>query len=102
MNTPSREPLDVRSIPPVARHATIFGILERLPPGEVFSIINDHDPAPLRRQMEARYPDVYSWTYIVQGPHVWQVQIARIEADAQVHADDCGSHDEGNSCTCGH
>ena len=32
------EPLDVRAIPPVVRHATIFGILERLSPGDAFSI----------------------------------------------------------------
>ncbi|RYE76827.1 MAG: DUF2249 domain-containing protein, partial [Hyphomicrobiales bacterium] len=77
------EPLDVRAIPPVVRHATIFGILERLAPGDAFSIVNDHDPAPLRRQMEARYPGTYSWTYIVQGPEIWQVEIGRNEADAQ-------------------
>lgn len=92
------EPLDVRTIPPSVRHATIFGILERLSPGEAFSIVNDHDPAPLRRQIEARYPGAYSWAYIVPGPDFWQVEIGR----NQTHAADCGGHDEGRSCTCGH
>jgi uncharacterized protein (DUF2249 family) len=90
------EPLDVRAIPPVVRHATIFGILERLPAGAAFSIVNDHDPAPLRRQIEARYPGAYSWTYVVQGPEIWQVEIGRGDAA------DCGGHEEGAACTCGH
>ncbi len=105
MTTLPLEPLDVRAIPPVVRHATIFGILERLAPGDAFTIVNDHDPAPLRRQMEARYPRAYSWTYIVQGPQIWQVEIGRLEASAQEsqeHAADCGGHDDGHSCTCGH
>ena len=96
------EPLDVRTIPPVVRHPTIFGILERLSPGDAFSIVNDHDPAPLRRQIDARYPGVYSWAYIVQGPEIWQVEIGRNEAGDDDHAADCGGHDEGHSCTCGH
>ena len=95
------EPLDVRTIPPVVRHATIFGILERLSPGDAFSIVNDHDPAPLRRQIDARYPGVYSWAYIVQGPEIWQVEIGRGEGNAE-NAADCGGHGEGHSCTCGH
>ncbi|MCA0419552.1 DUF2249 domain-containing protein [Bosea beijingensis] len=102
MTTQPLEPLDVRTIPPVVRHATIFGIMERLSPGDAFRIVNDHDPAPLRRQIEARYPGSYSWDYIVQGPEIWQVEIGRNEAGEDGHAADCGGHDEGHSCTCGH
>ena len=102
MTTMPLEPLDVRMIPPVVRHATIFGILERLPPGESFSIVNDHDPAPLRRQIEARYPGAYSWDYIVQGPEIWQVEIGRVAAGAEEHAAGCCGHEDGHSCTCGH
>lgn len=98
MTTSPLEPLDVRTIPPVVRHATIFGILERMAPGSAFSIVNDHDPAPLWRQIEARYPGAYSWSYIVQGPALWQVEIGRNEGGAA----DCGGHGEGNPCTCGH
>ncbi|MDX3809794.1 DUF2249 domain-containing protein [Bosea thiooxidans] len=102
MTTLTLEPLDVRAIPPVVRHATIFGILERLSPGDAFSIVNDHDPAPLRRQIEARYPGAYSWDYIVQGPEIWQVEIGRNEPGDDDHAADCGGHEDGHSCTCGH
>jgi uncharacterized protein (DUF2249 family) len=102
MTTLPLEPLDVRMIPPVVRHATIFGIMERLEPGSAFSIVNDHDPAPLRRQIEARFPGAYSWTYLVQGPELWQVEIGRNGADAQDHAEGCGGHEDGQPCTCGH
>lgn len=98
MTTPPLEPLDVRTIPPLVRHATIFGILERLAPGDAFSIVNDHDPAPLRRQIETRYPGAYSWAYLVQGPEIWQVEIGRNAVDAAY----CSGDDEGHSCTCGH
>ncbi|WP_439492070.1 DUF2249 domain-containing protein [Bosea sp. (in: a-proteobacteria)] len=99
MNSLPTEPLDVRTIPPTIRHATIFGIIERLDPGATFSIVNDHDPAPLRRQIETRYPGGYSWTYVVEGPHYWQVEIGRAEGEPPA---DCGGHGEGSPCTCGH
>jgi len=102
MTTLPLEPLDVRMIPPGVRHATIFGIIERLAPGDAFSIVNDHDPAPLWRQIDARYPGAFSWAYIVQGPQIWQVEIGRTEAALGAeHAADCGGHDDGHSCTCG-
>ena len=89
--------LDVRTIPPAVRHATIFSFLEGLAPGASFQIVNDHDPVPLRRQIEARYPDAYAWTYLLRGPELWQVEIRRIgEAGA-----DGGACDAPGGCTCG-
>lgn len=97
MATVNVEPLDVRTIPPSVRHATIFGIIERLEPGTAFSIINDHDPAPLRYQIETRYPSAYSWTYVTSGPGLWLVEIGRLgEA-----SDEGCSHAEDHSCGCG-
>ncbi|TAJ27641.1 DUF2249 domain-containing protein [Bosea sp. (in: a-proteobacteria)] len=100
MTIPTLAPLDVRAIPPGMRHATIFGILERLEPGESFRIVNDHDPAPLHHQIDARWPEIYSWSYVAAGPDVWQVEIARNAAPAGDA--DCGGHDAGHACTCGH
>ena len=85
MNASQPAPLDVRTIPPVIRHATIFTFLEGLTPGGSFEIVNDHDPMPLRRQIEARYPGVYSWTYVQQGPDLWQVEICRIAEPGADH-----------------
>lgn len=98
--TPSiPQPIDVRTIPPAIRHATIFGLLERLTPGEALGIVNDHDPVPLRWQIEGRYGNAFSWTYIVQGPDLWQVEIGRYGASGSTA--DCGS-EHGGDCTCGH
>ncbi len=39
--------LDVREIAPRQRHELIFDTFNRLKPGEVFILANDHDPKPL-------------------------------------------------------
>ena len=65
----------VRPIPPPVRHETIFGRIDSLATGEVLSLVNDHDPAPLRFQLEATRPHQYSWDYVEQGPETWQVNI---------------------------
>jgi uncharacterized protein (DUF2249 family) len=96
MTISRHEPLDVRTILRGGRHTTIFSIIEKLEPGAEFYIVNDHDPAPLRRQIEARYPGVFGWTYVVQGPDLWQVAIERTDAPA----DGCGGRGEENPCTC--
>lgn len=69
--------LDVRELPRARRHATIFALLERLGPGESLVIVNDHDPQPLYYQLQALYPQAYSWTYREKGPEVWKVAIRR-------------------------
>lgn len=74
--------LDVRDLAPAQRHATIFGIVARLAPGGSFVLVNDHDPRPLRHQLDDRYPGQFSWTYLQQGPAVWRVEIARMSPQA--------------------
>ena len=96
------EPIDVREIPAPIRHATIFSILEQLQPGEAVRIASDHDPFPLRRQIEIRYAGAFSWSYLLQGPDIWQVEIGRGN-DAGSAADCGGTNSEpgSHSCTCG-
>jgi len=48
----AREPVDLRDLPPAERHGTVFEEFEQLEPGETLTLINDHDPRPLVRQME--------------------------------------------------
>ena len=69
--------LDVRSIPPARRHQLIFGLLDDLPAGQAVTLVNDHDPLPLRYQLEATRGDGYSWDYLEEGPEVWRVRIGR-------------------------
>jgi len=69
--------LDVRVIPPREKHPTIFRTFDGLARGESMVIINDHDPRPLRYQLEAEHPSEFVWTYESEGPEVWRVRIDR-------------------------
>lgn len=74
--------LDVRSLIPAQRHQTIFRLVDELAPGASFILVNDHDPKPLRYQLEAEYPQQFSWTYMEKGPDVWRVEIGRVRQAA--------------------
>lgn len=67
--------LDVRPMAPKARHETIFDRIDELATGETLRLVNDHDPAPLRYQLDATRPDQFRWEYVEQGPEVWAVDI---------------------------
>ncbi|MEO6209662.1 MAG: DUF2249 domain-containing protein [Gemmatimonadaceae bacterium] len=67
--------LDVRPIPPRDKHSTIFRTFESLQPGEAMLLINDHDPKPLRYQLEAEQAGKFEWTYREEGPECWRVLI---------------------------
>lgn len=69
--------LDAREIPHAVRHARIFEAVDALEPGESFVLLNDHDPKPLRFQLEAREPGQIGWDYLAQGPETWRVRISR-------------------------
>ena len=69
--------LDIRIVPPREKHPTIFRTFDALAPGENLTLINDHDPAPLRHQFAATRPDKFDWSYIEQGPVVWRVSIGK-------------------------
>lgn len=69
--------LDVRVIPPREKHPTIFRTFDGLKSGESMTIVNDHDPRPLRYQLMAERPDTFEWTYEAEGPETWRVRIDR-------------------------
>jgi uncharacterized protein (DUF2249 family) len=68
--------LDVRDIPHVRRHALISGVVRRLRPGQTLILTVDHDPLPLRRQLQAEHGEALVWTYDARGPEVWRVRVA--------------------------
>lgn len=72
--------LDVRTLPPPKKHATIHELLEGLAPGDTLRIVNDHDPRPLRYELEHDYPDSFEWTYVESGPQTWRVDISKTRA----------------------
>lgn len=69
--------LDIRTVPPREKHPTIFKMFDALAPGEAFTLINDHDPFPLRHQFNATRTNQFDWTYVESGPEVWRVQIGK-------------------------
>lgn len=72
--------IDVREIPHGQRHPKIFGRYDRLAEGEAFTLVNNHDPKPLRREFEATHPGTFTWDYVESGPEIWKVRIGRTAA----------------------
>ena len=69
--------LDVRNIIPRERHPKIFNTFDSLKKGEMMVLINDHDPKPLKYQLDAERSGQMDWIYKEQGPDVWKVEITR-------------------------
>ena len=70
--------LDVRPLLPAERHRQIFAAVAALLPGEGFVLTNDHDPKPLRYQLDAEEPGQITWEYLAEGPDAWRVRISRV------------------------
>lgn len=71
-------PLDLRNVPRPQRHPLVFARFDALRVGESFELINDHDPIPLRRQMDTVRQDQADWSYIERGPEIFHISIRRI------------------------
>ncbi|KAA3641048.1 MAG: DUF2249 domain-containing protein [Armatimonadetes bacterium] len=67
--------IDVRPIEPKDKHVKIFELLGKLAAGDKLTLVNDHDPIPLKYQIEAEYPDQYTFNYVESGPVDWIVDI---------------------------
>ncbi len=69
------ETLDVRPLPHGLRHRTIFERLDELSTGETLRLVNDHDPAPVRYQLDTIRPNQFRWEYVETGPEQWAIEI---------------------------
>lgn len=69
--------LDVRVLPPSRKHGIIREHVESLHAGQTLRILNDHDPRPLRYELDDAYPGAFAWSYVECGPQVWRVDIVR-------------------------
>jgi len=69
--------LDVRNIIPRERHPKIFNTFDGLKAGEMMVLINDHDPKPLKYQLDAERTGQMEWKYVEQGPDIWKVEIRK-------------------------
>jgi uncharacterized protein (DUF2249 family) len=69
--------IDVRTLIPRERHPLIFKTFRSLTPGDVFLLVNDHDPKPLYYQFQAELGEPFQWEYLESGPEVWKVRIGK-------------------------
>lgn len=69
--------LDMREIAPRVRHTIVTQLFEHLAPGAALELIVDHNPLPLRAQLEARYGAGCGWAYLEGGPDLWRVRLTR-------------------------
>lgn len=69
--------IDVTLLPPSHRHQVIFKALEVLKNGHELILSVDHNPAPLYYEMKVRFPKIFSWEFLEEGPVVWQVLITK-------------------------
>ncbi len=75
---PSGRDVDLRRTPHERRHGIVFWAFDALSVGESFFLVNDHDPAPLRMQMDVLYPKAVGWEYVQQGPYEFRIKITRL------------------------
>lgn len=78
--------IKVADIDPRYRHMIIFQLFEHLAQGNSLQLVADHDPKPLRFQLEARHGSRCEWSYLEQGPDVWRVRLRRAAAVEDKHA----------------
>ena len=69
--------LDARAVPHAIRHATIFGALDSVRPGEGMVLVAPHDPLPLLAQIEQRSPGAFDVDYLERGPDAWRLAFVR-------------------------
>ena len=73
--------LDVRNMVPRERHPTIFARLDALKQGDILRLINDHDPAPLRYQLLAERPEMFTWEPEKRGPEEWIIRVQKVKLE---------------------
>lgn len=70
--------LDLRTVPHVHRHRLVFSRFDTLAVGDSFQLVNDHDPIPLYRQMDAMRPGQAVWSYLERGPETFRIRVLRV------------------------
>jgi uncharacterized protein (DUF2249 family) len=83
--------LDVRAIAPRHRHALILASVDALRDGETLELVNDHDPQPLRSQLQSRASGSFEWSTQEGGPDAWRVHITKRQDSHGSNGTCCGS-----------
>lgn len=67
--------INVKDIDPQHRHPIIDRLFAHLTADTSLQIIVDHDPKPLRFQLEAKHGARCQWAYLEEGPDIWRVRL---------------------------
>ena len=79
-NAIEEQVVDVRDVIPRLRHTVIFQLFENLDDQRSLQLIADHDPKPLRFQLEAKHGSRCRWAYLEEGPDRWRVRLQHLKA----------------------
>ncbi len=71
--------MDVRAVPCSVKHGLVLKTWRELAVGDHFILLNDHDPAPMRRQFLAEFPGTFEWDYLEKGPEQFRVKITKLQ-----------------------
>lgn len=74
------------------KHETIFKAYEASKIGESFIIHNDHDPVPVYYQMRQMHGQVFTWSYLHDGPDYWDIQVTKNSEDVKKEAEEHDDH----------
>lgn len=74
---PVRE-IDLCLLQRAERRPLVFDAFDRLAVGESLVIFNDHDPQPLRMQIEPLRAGEMSWEYVERDPVTFSVRVTRV------------------------
>lgn len=78
-NTPPIITLDAYGLIPSVRHRLIFDLLALLPVGHGLKLRNDHDPLPVRYQLDAEQPGCFAYHERTPEDGWWVAEITRIQ-----------------------
>jgi len=67
--------IDVRELSSHVRHTVIHQLFDHLDDMSSLQLIADHDPRPLRLELEAKHGSRCRWVYLEQGPDLWRVRL---------------------------
>lgn len=78
----SQREIDLRPLPRPERHPLVFAAFDCLALNESLVLINDHDPQPLRKQIERMRENEMAWEYIERGHETFRIRVTRVAPPA--------------------
>jgi uncharacterized protein (DUF2249 family) len=88
--------LDIRTLNPSVRPATVFKTFDALAVGAHFEIVNDHESLGVARMLDTMRTGTFRWDALESGPDLWRARISRIAPAGQNEPDatqlSCGCH----------